>query len=221
MGQPGLGAEERPDPERQRGDHHDGRHEVRRDPVGEALDRRAAPLRLAHELDDPGEEGVASDALGAHHEASGPVDRAAGDPVARLLLHRDRLAGDHRLVNGAPALEDDAVDRHLLARAGAKPVADLDRFERHVRLLPVLGEAASRLRLEPEEHPDGLAGPAARLELEHLAEQHQGDDHGRRFVVDGDVPIHVAERHRERVREQRRDDAVNEGHANAERDFSA
>ena len=218
VGQPGRGADEPPDPERQHGDRDDGGHEVRRDPVGEALDRGSAPLRLAHELDDLGEERVASDALGAHHEAPGPVDRAAGDPVARPLLHRDRLAGDHRLVDGAPALEDDAVDRHLLTRADAEPVADLEPFERCVRLAPVLGEAAGRLRLESEERPDGLAGPAARLELEDLAEEHQDRDHGGDLEVHRHLALGAARRRGEQAGGHRRHHAVGVGDSRAEAD---
>ena len=45
-----------------------------------------------------------ADSVGAHQQAAGAVDRAADDLGARLLLHRDRLARDHRLVHGAAAL---------------------------------------------------------------------------------------------------------------------
>ena len=34
----------------------DGRHEICRDHVGQSLDRRAAPLRLADHLDDLGQQ---------------------------------------------------------------------------------------------------------------------------------------------------------------------
>ena len=42
------------------------------------------------------------------------------------LRHRNRLAGDHRLVDVALALGQLAVDRHLLAGPHAQQVADLD-----------------------------------------------------------------------------------------------
>ena len=41
------------------------------------------------------------DPLRAHHEAAGAVDGAAGHLVAGGLLHRERLAGDHGLVDAA------------------------------------------------------------------------------------------------------------------------
>ena len=49
----------------------------RRDRVGQALDRRAAALRLGHERHDPRQQRVAAGALGAHHEAAGAVERRA------------------------------------------------------------------------------------------------------------------------------------------------
>ena len=51
-----------------------------------------------------------------------PVTRSPG-----RFLDRHRLAGDHRLVDGARALEHDAVDRHLLAGPHAQPIADAAR----------------------------------------------------------------------------------------------
>ena len=46
----------------------DRRDEVRRPPVGEPLDRRAAALRLADHADDLREQRLGADALGAHDE---------------------------------------------------------------------------------------------------------------------------------------------------------
>ena len=51
-------------------DQHDGGHEVRRDHVRQALDRRAAALRLADHPHDLRQQRVAADALGAHDERS-------------------------------------------------------------------------------------------------------------------------------------------------------
>ena len=48
------------------------------DLVGEPLDRRAAPLRLGHHLDDTGEQGVAADLLGFHDK---PPDRLIVPPM--------------------------------------------------------------------------------------------------------------------------------------------
>ena len=133
-----------------------------------------------------------------------PVTRLAG-----ALLDRHRLAGDHRLVDGARALEHDAVDRHPLARPHAQPVADAGRA-RAARPLrapsastrrAVFGARPSRLRI-------AALGPAARAQLEHLAEQHERDDHRRRLEVDGRPSPCAAERRREQPGRERRDHAV-------------
>ena len=121
----GSGPAEAPHERRHHGDRDHGRHELARRPR-----RRAAGWARGCAAPRPpcGRSGRASvsraDALGAHHEAAGAVDGAAGDPAARRLLDRDRLAGHHRLVDGARALEHHAVDRHRLARAaraGGRP----------------------------------------------------------------------------------------------------
>ena len=187
VGEPRLGPQRSPrDGAHERG-RHDGRHEVGGHAVGQALDRGAAPLGLADQLDDLREQRVPADALGPHHEAAGAVDGAARDPVARPLLDRHRLAGDHRLVDGAPSLEDDAVDRDPLAGPHAEPIADRDLIERHVLLAPVVAKDSRRLRREPQQRPDRAARPAPRAQLQHLAQQHEHRDDGRRLEVEPDV----------------------------------
>ncbi len=142
-------------------------------------------------------------------------------PVTRLsgrLLDRDRLAGHHRLVDGAAALEHDAVDRDLLARPHAQPIADMDvrraarrsRRRRRRRGGPSSGRARAG--------PDRRARAAAGAQLQHLAEEHERDDHRRRLEVDGHLIAVAAERGREQPGRQRRDDAVAVGGADAERD---
>ena len=92
----------------------DGRHEPAGDGVGQPLDRRArcaAPRRPCRTIC------ASSVSLPTrsrpHDEAAGAVHRAAGHRAAGRLLDRDRLAGHHRLVDAAAALEHDAVHRHL------------------------------------------------------------------------------------------------------------
>ena len=64
--------------------------------------------------------------------------------VARPLLDRQALAGQHALVERRAALGDHAVDRHLLARADPDQVADDDRLDRDV-LLDAVADHAGRL----------------------------------------------------------------------------
>ncbi len=71
---------------------------------------------------------------------------------------------------------------------------------------------------QAEELLDRGAGPAARAQLEHLAEQHQRDDDRRRLEVDRDLAAVLAERGGEDAGEQRGDQAVDVGDADAEPD---
>ena len=101
------------------------RHEIAGHAIDQSLHRRPAALRLADHADDLRQQRVAADPLGPHHQAAGAVDRAADDLGSRLFLDRDRLAGDHRLIDGAAALDDDAIDRHLFAGPDAQQIAGL------------------------------------------------------------------------------------------------
>ena len=83
MRHPRLGADESPGDKRDDGDQNDARHEVRRDLIGQALNRRAGPPRLAHHADDLGEHRIGPDVLGPHDQAAGAVDRATDHLVAR------------------------------------------------------------------------------------------------------------------------------------------
>ena len=110
------------EPEAERGDgegDHDG-HEDRRDAVGQSLHGRLARLRLGHEPADLGERGVGADLGRAHDETPADVDGRADDLVAGVLLDRDGLARQERLIDGRGALLDDAVGRDLLARAARR-----------------------------------------------------------------------------------------------------
>ena len=156
VGEARLGAPDAPGGEgQQRHDDH-GRHEPAGDLVGQPLDRRAAALRFGDELHDLRQHRVAPDLPRLDDERAALVHGAADDLRADLLRHRHGLAGDHQLVDGAAALHDRAVDRHLLARAHAQPVADVDAVELHllfgpVRLMrrAVLGARSSSARMAP------------------------------------------------------------------------
>src|SRR5581483_8413539 len=108
-------AKERPGGEGQGGHGHHRRDEPAGEPVGEALDGRLAALGLLHQPDDPGQDGVAAHRRGPHVERPVAVEGGAGDPVAGGFLHRERLAGEHRLVGRRGAGHDDAVDGDRLA----------------------------------------------------------------------------------------------------------
>ena len=191
--------------------------EVGGDEVGDSLDGRARTLRLAHHLHDSREQSVAPHVLRLDHEPARAVHRAADDGVTHVLLHRDRLTRDHRLVDAAIALDAGAVDRDLLAGSNAEVIAGLHVLERHIDLT-VGGDLPRHLRREVEERADGRARLAPRTELEHLAEQHERGDDRRRLEVHGDAAVVRVHRGREGARCEHRDDAVEERRTGPQRD---
>ena len=208
MGEAGLGAGEHPGGERERGRRHHRGHEPGRDGVGETLDRGAAALRLGDLLDDAGEERVAADLLRAEDEAARAVQRAAGDALAVRLLDRDGLAGDRRLVDRARTLDHGPVDRDPLARPHAQEIAGVDRVEGHVGLAAVGLEPAGRGRGELQQSADGAPGAGAGAQLEHLADEDEGDDHRGRLEVDRDPALVTAGGVGEQARRENGGDAV-------------
>ena len=100
---------------------------TRRDPVGEALHRRLARLRLGHEPGDLGERRVGADARGAHDEPAESLIVPPATSSRRADLDRNRLAGQHRAVDRRAALDDDAVRGDPLARPNDEQVADRER----------------------------------------------------------------------------------------------
>ena len=200
------------------GDDNHGGHEVRRDDVGQLLDRRPAALRLSDHGDDARQKRLGPDLLGTHHQPAGPVDGRPDDLVARGLLDGDRLAGDHRLVDVARALEHLAIDRDLFARTDAQLVTFLHLLKRHVFFAPVVTNQAGGFGGHSKELLDGGAGLAPRLELEHLTEQDERDDHSSRLEVHGHLTAVGAEGLGEDTRRHGRDGAVAVRHAHAEAD---
>ena len=146
--------------------------------------------------------------------------RITSAPVPFRVAPIDAVAGLFSTGIGSPvtidsstrarALEHDAVDRHLLARAHAQPVADVHVLERHVLVGAVVADAPRGLRREAEERLDGGAGAAARAELEHLAEQDERHDHRRRLEVDARPRRACRGTSREDAGRERRDHAVGE-----------
>ena len=133
VGEARLRPPDAPGGEGEERDRDHGGHEPAGHRVGEALDRRAAALRLGDERHDAREHGVAADALGLDDERAACVQRAADDGVAGGLGDGHGFAGHHRFVDRAAALDDLAVDGDLLAWPHAQLVADHDLIERPLR----------------------------------------------------------------------------------------
>ena len=135
------------------------------------------------------------------------------------LLDRHRLAGQHDLVDGARPFDDDAVDRHLLARADAQAVADADlrRAARRPRGRRRRCGGRSRAR-GPSSARIADAGALAGAELEDLAEEDEDDDDRRGLEVDGDLAVWRRGSRREQPGREDRDEAEQVGRGDAERD---
>ena len=111
-----------------------------------------------------------------------------------------------------------AVDRDLLSRPHPQAIADKDDVERDFSLGTVGRNPARSFRCEIEERADRAGGAFPGAQLQHLAEQHQHGDCRRRLEINADGPFVAAKSRREKLRRQRRDDAVSPGDAGADGD---
>ena len=99
------------------------------------------------------------------------------------------------------ALDDDAVDRHLLARADPEQVADRDPLERHVDLA-VPATTRADVGLEADQAADRAVVLALGPALQPAAEEDEADDDRRRVEVRlrvepglvDDVRVHASRR---------------------------
>lgn len=147
MGQPRLEAPQAPGGKGRKRDQHHGGHEPGRDPICEPLDGRARALGLADHADDLSKQGIGSHPFRAHHHAAGTVDGRADQAVTGRLLDWGRLARNHRLIDGAAALSQDAVNRDLLPRPDPKQVSrrDLGDIDIDIHLHTVVTDQTRRL----------------------------------------------------------------------------
>ena len=158
IGEPRLGAPDRPSAKcQQRYDDH-SRNEPSRHLIGHALNRRAAPLRLGDELHDLRQHRVAANFSRLDHQRTGLVHRAAYDICADLLGYWHRFTGYHQLIDGAATLVNEAINRHLFARPDAQSISDLNLIELHFFLGTITTNAASSFRCEVKKRTNCSAG---------------------------------------------------------------
>src|SRR6185312_6091533 len=113
---------------------------------------------------------VSTHLVGLEHETSCGVDRTAGDSVAGLFFHRNRLAGNHRLIDIGVALLDHAVHRDFGAGADTQPVAGFHFVERYF-LVPLRAYAEGGGWHEIEQGLDRAGRLGARPEFEDLSDE--------------------------------------------------
>ena len=95
-----------------------------------ACAREREDLCLLDQAHDPGKRGPFARPRDLNPERAGPVDRPGDHALAPRLLHRPRLAGDHRLVDLAVALHDRSVGRNTRTWAHQDRVSDRERADR-------------------------------------------------------------------------------------------
>ena len=164
----------------QRGGRHHCGHEPQGDPVDHRLNRQFRPLRRLDHGDDLREHRIASHRRGAKGQRALLVDRAAHQRAADGLGHRDRLAGDHRLIDETLALDHLAIDRDALAGADLDDVARDDILNGHF-------PAAAHPRgsgLKPHQPLDRLGRAPLGPRLQHPAQQDQRDNDRGGLVID-------------------------------------
>ena len=116
IGHPRFRAIECPDHEGESSDQDDDRHEIGGNDIGQSLNRSPRALSLTDHTDDLRQQRFSTNSLRAHHKTACPVDGRPHHFLARLLLHRNRLAGDHRFIDSARTFQHHAIDRNLFTR---------------------------------------------------------------------------------------------------------
>jgi hypothetical protein len=83
-------------------------------------------------LHDLRKHGLSTHLLRTDDEAARGVHRCANDLVRCPLADRQRLTGQHRLIDRATSFDDHAVHRHFLARPNPQEITDVDAVEWNV-----------------------------------------------------------------------------------------
>jgi len=127
-------------------------------------------------LDDLLERRVRTDLRRLNDEDTVLVNGGPDDLVALTFLDGDGLAGDHRLVNSALPVDDDAVGRDLFAGTDLHAVAHGDILQWHFHFDTVLVDEGGRLGLHFEEFPKGVTCLPFRAGFEIVAERDEHED---------------------------------------------
>ena len=173
--------------------HRDNALDVIREKPDDARDHQHERRVVAHVLvDDPhdrqlgllgGKDEVAHAAKGGVLTGAGDLDfkhsvqvgRAGKNLLAGCLVHRERLAGDVCLVDGALALDDYAISRDVVAGANPDHVAHI-QFGRGHFLLAGRDDAAGLGRGHLDERRDGGARTGGGAGLDLFTQQHEKRD---------------------------------------------
>ncbi len=167
-------------------------------------------MRLLHQPDDLRQHHIPADFRRPIFECAGLVDRAAYNPGAHRLFHRNRLSRDHRLVHIGMTVDHLSIDRQPLAGANDDNVACSHLVHCQIDNLTITLDA-SALCLKARKLSDRIARFAAGAGLKQPADEDERDDDGGRFVID------VAGIFRQDTRREGRDQGIEIGCADTER----
>ncbi len=173
---------------------------------------------LTHHLYNLRQQGGRPNPLGFHHEAAGGVHRSTHHLGSHRFFYRDGLAGHHRFVHRAVALDHRAIHRHFFTGANAQQVTDSNLAESDIGLASVARDAARGFRGQTEQGLDRAAGLAASPQLQHLPQQDQNRNDGSCFEVKTDMPGGVAKRSRKETGRDHGNEAVKVSSAASNRD---
>ena len=170
-------AQQQPDDCCDKRDGNDRRDEHTRDLVRRLGNRRFRRRRVGNHADDLAERGILADAGCLTPEEARAVDRCGGNTVAGSLVNRDAFAGQRRFVDGARAVQHNAVNRDALARTDDEHVALANLRGGNFDLFAVADDRR-RLRCEGHEALERVRGFALGVRLKQLADGDEREDHG-------------------------------------------
>ncbi len=154
----GEGLHPKPEPkqEGERGDRHHAIGEIARDGVGEALDRGFTGLGIFDHADDPGDRRVLAHPGGLQGDRPRLHQRSGAHRVTRLLQHRQRFPGQHRLVHGGLPANHRAVHGDPITRQHLQPLPDRHLLHRDVLGGEFQGRGGRAIARGQGPRPDGF-----------------------------------------------------------------
>ena len=139
------------------------------------------------------QHGVESDPFRFDDQRACLVEGATDHLRTRFPRHRHGFTGDHGLIDGRATIDNDCIDRNLLARPHPQSITDNNLIERDFFFIAISNPARG-FRRQIQQGPDGTTRALPGTQLENLPQQHQHRDDGRRFEVDGYQAVSIQKR---------------------------
>ena len=158
-------------------------------------------------IDDPRQHGVAADFSARMHQPAALVDGAAdhASPSAFATGIDSPVTMDSS-TKELPSVTTPSTGIFSPGRTRKRSPTAIVSIA--TSSSPCGGDAPRGLRRQTEQRADRARGARPRPQFQHLPQQHQHRDDGRRLEIHRDRAMHVAEGGRKQLRRQRADDAV-------------